>query len=243
MSSTRQMREQRVALEHHRRAALGGRQVGDVAASPRMMSPRGRDLVAGDHAQRRWSCRSRRGRAGRHSCRRGSAGRSHRRPPRRREALGHGGEFDRAARLGGLARGRAQGGGAVQVRGLRLAHRNGGARAASSMRAKPGPREAPPIAKSRRPVPIFLATCRKSRQPIAAAPAPRRPPRRPARPPPPPRRRRPRRPRRSSHRAGRPRRRRSTPRPPPGRRPAARCPGRNARPPPAPHRVPGSPRC
>ena len=54
------MREQRVALEHHRRAALRRRQVGDVRGAEEDVALVDA-LVAGDHAQRRWSCRSRDG--------------------------------------------------------------------------------------------------------------------------------------------------------------------------------------
>ena len=46
------MREQRVILEHHRRAALGGRRVGHVAVADQDIARGGR-LVAGDHPQRR----------------------------------------------------------------------------------------------------------------------------------------------------------------------------------------------
>ena len=47
-----EMREERVALEHHRRAALGWRQVGDVGRADENVAF-GRALVARDHAQRR----------------------------------------------------------------------------------------------------------------------------------------------------------------------------------------------
>jgi hypothetical protein len=47
-----EMREQRVALKHHRRAALGGRQVGDVGRTDQNVAL-ARAFVTGDHAQRR----------------------------------------------------------------------------------------------------------------------------------------------------------------------------------------------
>ena len=47
-----QMRKQRVALEHHRRAALGGRQVRHVGRADQNVAF-GRALVTGDHPQRR----------------------------------------------------------------------------------------------------------------------------------------------------------------------------------------------
>ena len=47
-----EMREERVALEHHRRAALGRRQVGDVGRADENVAF-GRALVARNHAQRR----------------------------------------------------------------------------------------------------------------------------------------------------------------------------------------------
>ena len=47
-----EMREQRVALEHHRRAALGRRQVGDVGVADQDVAFADR-LVAGDHPQGR----------------------------------------------------------------------------------------------------------------------------------------------------------------------------------------------
>ena len=46
-----QMREQRVALKHHRRAALGGRQVGNVGVADQNVAFGGA-FVAGDHPQR-----------------------------------------------------------------------------------------------------------------------------------------------------------------------------------------------
>ena len=61
-----QMREQRIALKHHRRAALGRRQVGDVVGADQDVALRGA-LVAGDHAQASRSCRSRTVRAGSNS--------------------------------------------------------------------------------------------------------------------------------------------------------------------------------
>jgi hypothetical protein len=48
----RHVRIQRVALEHHRHAALGRRRVGDVDAADQH-APRAHLLEAGDHAQRR----------------------------------------------------------------------------------------------------------------------------------------------------------------------------------------------
>ena len=47
-----EMRKERVALEHHRRAALGRRQFGDVGRADENV-PFGRALVARDHAQSR----------------------------------------------------------------------------------------------------------------------------------------------------------------------------------------------
>ena len=54
-----EMREQRIALKHHRRTALGGRQIGDIGAADQNVAFAD-PLVAGDHPQRRGLAASRR---------------------------------------------------------------------------------------------------------------------------------------------------------------------------------------
>ncbi|KAG0926078.1 hypothetical protein G6F31_018515 [Rhizopus arrhizus] len=67
------MRKQRIRLEHHRDAALGGRQVGHVAVADAERA-RGRRVQAGDHAQRGRLAATRRAQQDREAaCRHGEA--------------------------------------------------------------------------------------------------------------------------------------------------------------------------